>query len=240
MREKETFNPGKSAKHQPRGVTILYEDYDIIVIDKMAGLLTMGTDSEKEKTAYFMLNKYVKRGNPRSGNRIFIVHRLDRDTSGLLVFAKNEKAKHFLQDKWEGFDKKYYAVVQGILQEKQGIITSYLAENKSYRVYSVNNPDKGKFAQTGYQVIKESEKYSLLEIKLFTGRKNQIRVHLSEMGHPVAGDKVYGENDKMIKRLALHSASLKILHPFTHKEMVFETEIPSYFKTLVKVRESSK
>ncbi len=239
MHEKGNFYSGISAKHQPRGVTILYEDYDIIVIDKMAGLLTMGTDREKERTAYFMLNEYVKKGNSRSRNRIFIVHRLDRDTSGLLIFAKTEQAKHFLQDKWEGFDKKYFAVVHGILQEKEGTITSYLAENNSYRVYSAN-PEKGKFSSTGYQVIKESEKYSLLEIKLFTGRKNQIRVHLSEKGHPVVGDKIYGGKDTSAKRLALHSASLKILHPYTTKEMVFTSEIPAYFNTLVKKKENRK
>jgi tRNA pseudouridine32 synthase/23S rRNA pseudouridine746 synthase/23S rRNA pseudouridine1911/1915/1917 synthase len=240
MHEKKTSFPNKSAKHQPGGLTILYEDYDIIVIDKPAGLLTMGTDREKEKTAYFMLNEYVKKGNPRSRNRIFIVHRLDRDTSGLLVFAKNEKAKHHLQDKWKEFDKRYFAVVHGILREKEGVITSYLAENNSYRVYSVTNPEKGKLAKTGHQVIKESEKYSLLEITLFTGRKNQIRVHLSEKGYPVVGDKIYGEKDKSVKRLALHSASLKILHPYSNKEMVFKTEVPPYFKTLVKIRGSSK
>lgn len=233
MHGKISSNSNKPIKHQPRGLTVLYDDREIIVVDKMAGLLTMGTDREKVKTAYFMLNEYVKKGNPRSRNRIFIVHRLDRDTSGLLVFAKNEKAKRYLQDNWKDFDKKYIAGVHGILQEKQGTITSYLAENKNYRVYSVTNPEKGKLAKTGYQVIKESKKYSLLEITLFTGRKNQIRVHLSEKGHPVVGDKIYGEKDKSVKRLALHCASLKILHPFTNKEMVFETEIPPYFKTLL-------
>lgn len=239
MNEKEKLQPNKSSKYQPRGATIIYEDPDIIVIDKRAGLLTMGTDREKERTAYFMLNAYVKKGNPRSRNRIFIVHRLDRDTSGLLVFAKTEQAKHFLQDKWEGFDKTYFAVVHGVLQEKEGTITSYLAENISYRVYSTS-PEKGKFSSTGYQVIKESEKYSLLEIRLFTGRKNQIRVHLSEKGHPVVGDKIYGGKDASGKRLALHSASLKILHPYTNKEMIFTSEIPGYFNTLVRPRESRK
>jgi tRNA pseudouridine32 synthase/23S rRNA pseudouridine746 synthase/23S rRNA pseudouridine1911/1915/1917 synthase len=234
MQPKETLNSNKPAKHQPRGLTILYEDRDIIVVDKIAGLLTMGTDCAKENTAYFRLNEYVKKGNPRSRNRIFIVHRLDRDTSGLLVFAKHEKAKHFLQDNWERFDKRYFAVVHGILQEKKGMISSFLAENNCFRVYSVSDPAKGKFAQTGYEVIKESAKYSLLEIKLFTGRKNQIRVHLSEMKHPVVGDKVYGKPDETAKRMALHSASLKFAHPFTNREMAFNTEIPSFFRTLVR------
>ena len=129
-----------------------------------------------------MLNDYVKRGNIRSRNRVFIVHRLDRDTSGVLVFAKNEKAKRYLQEQWSEFTKMYVAVVHGTLEEKEGIITSYLLENKAHRMYSVNDPAKGKFAKTGYKVMKESGKFTLLEINLFTGRKNQIRVHLAEKG----------------------------------------------------------
>lgn len=221
-------------KFQPKGLTILYEDQHILIVDKIQGLLTMGTDREKEKTAYFLLNSYVKKGNERSRNRVFIVHRLDRDTSGLLVFAKNEYAKRFLQDHWQGFSKKYYAVVHGKFREKEGEISSFLFESKAYKVHSVNDPESGKFAKTGFKVLKESEKYSLLEISLFTGRKNQIRVHLSDEGHPVAGDKVYGNPDKEMKRLALHAYSLTISHPFSKKEMRFETEIPAYFKALVK------
>jgi tRNA pseudouridine32 synthase/23S rRNA pseudouridine746 synthase/23S rRNA pseudouridine1911/1915/1917 synthase len=223
-----------SRKHQPKGLTILYEDQDIIVVDKINGLLTMGTDREKEKTAYFLLNDYVRKGNPRSRNRIFIVHRLDRDTSGVLVFAKSEQAKRFLQENWKDFTKKYVAVVNGQLSEKEGIITSYLVENSAFRMYSVNNPDKGKFSKTGYKVLKENANFSLLEIELFTGTKNQIRVHLAENGHPLAGDKIYGSGGKGIKRLALHSASLALLHPFTKKNMTFETAVPPYFYQLVK------
>lgn len=234
MYEKSLPFKTPSKKHQPKGLTILYEDNDIIVVDKINGLLTIGTEKEKEKTAYFLLTDYVKKGTERSKNRIFIVHRLDRDTSGLLVFAKNEKSKRYLQDNWQEFSKKYFAVVHGKLREKEGVITSYLFENKAFRVYSVNDPDKGKFSKTGYKVIKESDNYSLLEIELFTGRKNQIRVHLSENGNPVVGDKVYGNANKGAKRLALHSASLTITHPFTNKQMGFETGIPPYFKTLVK------
>ena len=234
MQKKESSFKKPAKRHQPKGLTILYEDYDIIVVDKVNGLLTIATDKEKQKTAYFLLNEYVKKGNQRSRNRVFIVHRLDRDTSGILIFAKNEKAKRYLQDNWATFSKKYFTVVHGKLQEKEGVITSYLFEDKAYRVYSVKDPDKGKFSKTGYKTIKESNKFSLLEINLFTGRKNQIRVHLSEMGHPVAGDKIYGKADKEVKRLALHSASLTISHPFTNKEMCFETEIPLYFKTMFK------
>ena len=220
-----------SKKHQPKGLTILYEDADIIVVDKIPGLLTMGTESEKEKTAHFILNDYVKKGNERSRNRVFIVHRLDRDTSGVLIFAKHENAKYFLQNNWQSFSKKYLTIVHGKLPNKEGEITSYLFENKAYRVYSGNDTEKGQFAKTGYKVIKETDLFSLLEINLFTGRKHQIRVHLSENRNPVVGDKIYGKSDKGAKRLALHSFSLTIIHPFTHKEMSFETEIPQYFRT---------
>lgn len=223
-----------SVKHQPKGLTILYEDQDIIVVNKINGLLTIATDKEKEKTAYFLLTDYVRKGNPRSRNRVFIVHRLDRDTSGVLVFAKSEQVKIFLQENWKDFTKKYFAVVHGQLLEKEGIITSYLAENSIGRMFSVKNQDKGKFSKTGYKVLKENTKFSMLEIELFTGTKNQIRVHFSEKGHPVAGDNMYGVPEKGIKRLALHSASITLIHPFSKKSMNFETQVPTYFYELVK------
>ena len=221
-------------KYQPKGLPIIYEDRDIIVVNKAAGLLTIGTDRQKEKTAHFLLNDYVKKGYSKSRNRVFIVHRLDRDTSGVLVFAKTEKAKRYLQDEWKEFSKTYYAVVHGVFTEKEGIISSYLVENKMHRMYSTNDTENGKYAKTGYKVIKESSEFSLLEINLFTGRKNQIRVHLSDEGHPIVGDKMYGEYIKGASKLALHAATLTILHPFSKKEMTFETKVPPFFKTLVK------
>jgi tRNA pseudouridine32 synthase/23S rRNA pseudouridine746 synthase/23S rRNA pseudouridine1911/1915/1917 synthase len=234
MQEKRPSFKPPPKKYQPKGLVILYEDQDILVVNKANGLLTISTDREKEKTAYFLLNEYVKRGNTRSRNRVFIVHRLDRDTSGVLVFAKNEKAKRYLQEQWSEFTKIYVAVVHGTPEEKEGIITSYLLENKAYRMYSVNDPTKGKFAKTGYKVMKESGRFSLLEINLFTGRKNQIRVHLAEKGYPVVGDKIYGHPDKNIKSLALHAASLTLSHPYTKEKMIFEAAPPLYFNTLFK------
>lgn len=204
------------------------------MVDKVHGLLTVGTDREKMKTVHYLLNDYVKKGNERSPNRVYVVHRLDRETSGILVFAKSEKAKNYLQDNWQSFHKKYYAVVLGRLKKKEDVITSYLAENKAFVVYSVKDPEKGKLAKTGYTVLKESEHVSLVHITLFTGRKNQIRVHFADLGHPVAGDKVYGKDHKGFNRLALHAASLTITHPFSHKELSFETSIPDYFKALLK------
>jgi RluA family pseudouridine synthase len=220
-------------RHHPRGLSILYEDNDILIVDKMSGLLTVSTQKVRENTAYFLLNMYVRKGNQKSRNRVFIVHRLDRDTSGIIIFAKNENAKRCLQDEWHGFKKKYYAVVHGTLSKKEGVITSYLAENRAHKMYSVDDPKKGKLAKTGFKVLRESKKYSLLEIDLLTGRKNQIRVHFSEKGFPIAGDKMYGEKDKGIKRLTLHAASITILHPGTKERMTFETAVPAYFKSLV-------
>ena len=220
-------------RFQPKEVTVLYEDHDILVVNKTSGLLTMSTGKEGEKTAYFLLTDYVRKGNPKSKRRIFIVHRLDKETSGVLVFAKTEKAKRFLQDNWQSFAKKYSAVVLGRLTKKEGIISSYLAENSIHKMYSVTNPEKGVLAKTGYKVLKESKHYSMLEIDLLTGKKNQIRAHFSEHSHPVAGDKKYGDKQKGIKRLTLHAASLTLLHPHTKKEMTFEAKIPGYFYSLM-------
>ncbi len=232
IREMKKFKtPPK--KYQPRGLTVLYEDRDILVVDKMCGLLTVSSEKIKENTAYYLLNEYVRKGNQKSKNRVFIVHRLDRDTSGVIIFAKNETSKHYLQQEWHQFKKTYYAVVHGTLTEKEGVITSYLAENSVHKMYSVADPGKGKLSRTSYKVLTESKEYSLLEIDLLTGRKNQIRVHLSEKGCPVVGDKKYGQKQKGIKRLSLHAASLAITHPHSKKRMVFETAIPTYFKSLI-------
>ena len=233
MRESQKTFKSPPKRYQPRGLSILYEDHDLLVADKRSGLLTVSNEKVRENTAYYLLNNYVRKGNQKSRNRIFIVHRLDRDTSGIIVFAKNENAKRYLQDEWQGFKKKYYAVVHGTLPKKEGVISSYLVENRVHRMYSVDDPKKGKFAKTGYKVLRESENYSLLEIDLLTGRKNQIRVHFLEKGCPVAGDKMYGKKEKGIKRLTLHAASLTILHPYTKEKMTFETKIPAYFQSLV-------
>jgi RluA family pseudouridine synthase len=234
----EPRKPFKSPpkRFQPKGLSVLYEDHDILVVDKESGLLTVSTEKVREHTAYFLLTDYVRKGNPKSKYRIFVVHRLDRETSGVLVFAKNVTAKKFLQDEWQKFTKNYYAVVHGALPVKEGVISSYLAESVAHKMYSVGDPSKGKLAKTGYKVLKESNRFSLLEIELLTGRKNQIRAHFSEKGHPVAGDKKYGEKekDRSIKRLALHSASVSIVHPFSKEPMTFATKVPEYFLSLVK------
>ena len=213
-----------------------------MVVDKVNGLLTVGNDKVRENTAYYLLTNYVRKGNQKSRNRIFIVHRLDRDTSGVIVFAKNENAKRFLQDKWHGFKKKYYAVVHGTLEEKEGLVTSYLAENSIHKVYSVPDPSKGKLAKTRYKVLRESAKNSLLEIDLLTGRKNQIRVHLADKGCPVAGDKKYGTRakDKGITRLALHAASITFVHPFSKEKIHVSTDVPPYFESIMKRKQRKR
>lgn len=216
-------------KHQPRGLPILHEDKDVIVVVKPAGLLTIGTDREKSRTAHYLLNDYVRKGNPKSRNRVYVVHRLDKDTSGVLIFAKSEQAKKFLQENWENTEKHYLAIVHGRLMDKEGTISSYLVENKAQRVYSTRDAAKGKLSHTAYKVSKESKRFSLVDIHLLTGRKHQIRVHFAEKGHPVAGDRKYENKDIGSKRLALHARSISFTHPFTHKLMTFDTGIPEDF-----------
>lgn len=216
-----------------KGIKIIYEDRDILVIDKPSGLLTMGTDTEKENTAYSILTDYVRKGYSKSRNRIFIVHRIDRDTSGLIIFAKNEKSKIFLQGAWDKTQKKYLAVVYGNFLEKSGAITSYLTENKARMVYSTSDMSVGKLSTTRYKVLREDRGLSLLEVDLVTGRKNQIRAHFAEKGHPIVGDKKFGKKDDSHKRLALHARSISFVHPFNGRQLMFETPIPEYFLSLV-------
>ncbi len=221
-------------RFQPKGLTILHEDHDIVVVEKKAGLLTVSSDQVKENSAYYLLTDYVRKGNPKSRNRVFIVHRLDRDTSGVIVFAKTEQAKRYLQDEWEHFKKTYIAIVLGRPPEQEGTIESYLAENQAHFMHSVSDPKKGKLSTTRYKVINQSATHSLLEIDLVTGRKNQIRVHFAEADCPVAGDKKYGEGRKGVNRLTLHAAKLSIRHPHSKEEMTFETKMPVYFKIFMK------
>lgn len=226
-------NKPKSRKHQPKGVDLLYEDNDVIVVDKPCGLLTMGTERDKSRTVHTILNDYVRKGDPRSRNRAYIVHRLDRDTSGILVFAKSEAAKLFLQGQWKDTEKHYLTIVHGILSVKQGTISSYLAENSAFTVYSTPDPAKGKLSHTAYTVLKEMNGFSLLDINLLTGRKHQIRVHLSEQGHPVVGDTKYGKGNDVFNNLALHAGSLCFKHPISGKQLTFETGMPDRFLRLV-------
>jgi len=222
----------------PAGIKILYEDRDLIVIDKSSGLLSVKANYETEKRAHRLLTNYVKKGNPKAKIQLFVVHRLDRDTSGVLIFAKSYAIREKFAQQWETVEKKYLALVygnltEGNLIEKSGVIESYLAEGENYIMRSVKNPREGKLARTKYKVIKESKHYSLLEIDLLTGRKNQIRVHLSENGHPIVGDTKYKKDTK--GRLALHAFSIRFKHPYNNEEMMFEAKIPQYFLNYFKL-----
>jgi tRNA pseudouridine32 synthase/23S rRNA pseudouridine746 synthase/23S rRNA pseudouridine1911/1915/1917 synthase len=219
-------------KDHLKGIQLVHEDRDIIVINKPPRMLTMASETEKERTAYHILTDYVRKGYSRSSKRIFIVHRLDYDTSGIVIFAKTETAQRTLQKQWDSTEKKYVAVVHGQLAQKSGTITSYLAENAAQTVYSTKDKKIGKLATTHYQVLKETKNYSFLEIDLVTGRKNQIRVHFAEMGHPVVGDTKYGRKDK-VRRMALHACAISFLHPWNGRKMDFEIDIPPFFTNLL-------
>jgi tRNA pseudouridine32 synthase/23S rRNA pseudouridine746 synthase/23S rRNA pseudouridine1911/1915/1917 synthase len=168
-----------------------------MVVNKPTGLQTVATPTEKTRTAHFVLSEYIRKGCGRSQKRLYVVHRLDRDTSGTLIFAKSEEAKFRLQEQWKQTEKKYLAVVHGKLEKTSGILSSYLAEDDEYNVYSTSNSAKGRLSHTEYTVLKETKGLSLLEVTLLTGRKNQIRVHFAGIGHPIVGDKLYGGDEDL-------------------------------------------
>lgn len=209
---------------------IIYEDDFIIVVDKPSNLLSIATKKEKEKTLYHYVREYVKSKN--KNNKIFIVHRLDKETSGVIILAKNEKMKNELQKNWNDLVtvREYYAIVHGILIKKKDRLVNYLKENKTNYVY-ISKKD-GKEAITNYQVIKENKKYSLLKINIETGRKNQIRVQLNNINHKIVGDNKYGEND-LEKRLFLHANKISLYYKPQRRVMTFQSDIPTPFKKLM-------
>lgn len=228
-----TTRPFVVLKH-PR-LQLVYEDDDVIVVNKGYALLSVGTQShKKEESAYDILRDYVKKQNP--ANKLYVVHRLDRDTSGLMMFAKTEEAQETLRHNWNNMvlDRLYVALLEGYVKEDNGFVKSRLVENSQFVVYSTDNPDEGKLALTRYNVIKRANGLSLVEFSLDTGRKNQIRVHASEMGHPISGDRKYGAKESRLNRLCLHARTLRFAHPITRKDMRFELPIPSRFLNAVK------
>lgn len=214
-------------------VKILFEDPDVIVAEKPAGLLTISTSKEKRQTAYAQLYDHVK--NKARREKLFIVHRLDRDASGLLVFAKSESAKFYLQQQFKDHraGRTYVAVTERRITRDQFTIRSYLAENSIHRCYSTPDPARGKLAITHVKVMKRSACRTRVEVRLETGRKHQIRVHLAEAGYPLVGDQTYGSSRNPFHRLALHAAGLAFEHPRTREVMVFHSRPPASFAALV-------
>ena len=223
-------------KKSRSNLPIIYEDNDLIVINKPSKLLSVPSDNEKGSTAFRMVNDYLQQKDKH--NRAFIVHRLDEDTSGVLMFAKNDRIAKALTDgdNWNNLVKKrgYYAIVEGQLDSKQGRITSYLKKNSQNMMYSSKKKGDGQYAITDYKVINESKDYSLVDVDIKTGRKNQIRVHFGDLGHYIIGDDKYGEPSNPIKRLGLHAYELDITHPINGKLMKFKAPMPKEFEELSK------
>ncbi len=221
-------------KKTRKNLPIIYEDDELIVINKPAGLLSIASDKEKSSTAYRMVMDYLQEKDRH--NRIYVVHRLDKETSGILMFTKNEELKNMLQDKWNDLviSRGYYAVCEGIFNKKEDHIINYLKMNKLNLMYVTQDKKNSQKCITDYKVIKENDKYSLLDVHIFTGRKNQIRVTLGSLGHFVLGDDKYGEPPNPINRLCLHAYELVLRHPKTNKILKFSDVLPKDFGDLVK------
>jgi len=235
-RSKETSITHAHRANSRSGLHILFEDGDILVADKPAGLLTMATETQKHRTLYALVADHVRGRGGRA--RLYIVHRLDRDASGLLVFARSKQAQADLQGQFKAHSaaRTYVAVTEHRMAQDTYTLQSYLAENAAYRCYSTPDPAKGKWAVTHVQVLGRSSHRTLVEARLETGRKHQIRVHLDDLGHPVVGDRVYGGPGNHIRRLALHAVRLAFVHPRTRQPMEFCSRAPACFDTLVRAR----
>ncbi len=217
------------AFRHPR-VRLVYEDDDVIVIHKGYGLLSVATESHRKlENAFDIVKAYIKKESPR--NKLYVVHRLDRDTTGLMMFAKSKEAQEVLRHNWNNIilERQYVAVLEGYLEQDKGFVKSRLAENSEFVVYSTDNPEDGRLAVTHYEVMARGRGYSLVSFSLDTGRKNQIRVHAHDLGHPITGDHKYGARKSPINRLALHARTLRFAHPITRKDMRFETPVPPQF-----------
>lgn len=208
---------------------IVYEDRDLIVVDKPTGLLSVATAFEKEETVFKLLKRHF------SKNEVYVVHRIDQDTSGILVFALSERAYKQLKIDFgnHSIERAYTAVVEGQVTPSEGTWESYLHEDGNYVVHSSQDPQRGRLAITHYQVVAIAKQRSLLTLRLETGRKNQIRVHCQDAGHPVVGDRKYGAKSSPLKRLCLHAHLLALEHPINKRQMRFESPIPGSFYDLV-------
>ncbi len=236
LEEDDTVDVADKAVHRnlPEGLAILHEDNDVIVVLKANGLLTVATERERETTAQAYLNVYL--GQKKGEERIQVVHRLDRETSGVLVFAKNAYAREQLKEQFAAHtvDRVYIAMIEGEMDPEAGTFRSFLRERRDLKMESVDEHPDAKYAVTHYRTIETNGRYSMLEVTLETGRKNQIRAHLSEAGHPVIGDRMYGSEVNPIGRLGLHAKLLGFDHPVTRKHMVFTAPVPKAFRSLLR------
>jgi 23S rRNA pseudouridine1911/1915/1917 synthase len=221
-------------RNLPGGLAVLHEDADVIVVFKPHGMLTVPTERERDTTVQAYLNAYL--GQNKGKERIQVVHRLDRETSGVLVFAKNAYAREQLKEQFAAHttERLYIALVEGMMDPEEGTFRSYLREMRDLKMVSVDVHPDAKFAVTHYRTLQTNGKYSMLEVRLETGRKNQIRAHLSESGHPVVGDRMYGSEINPIGRLGLHAKLLGFDHPVTRKHLVFESPVPKEFRDVFK------
>lgn len=215
-------------------VKVLHEDENIIVINKAEGVLSTDSEKPNEATAFEQLTVMTKQENPN--NKIYIVHRLDRDTSGVMLYAKNEETRDKMQNNWNDIvkERKYNALVEGTLDKKEGQITSWMKKGKDTRMISNQYDNGGKRAITNYRVVREDKNYSLLELELETGRTNQIRVHMQDIGHSVIGDRKYGSKVNPIKRMGLHATTLSFIHPTTDQLVTYTVKPPKSFTQILK------
>jgi 23S rRNA pseudouridine1911/1915/1917 synthase len=217
----------------PPGLKVLFEDASLVVVEKPERLLSIASETERQKTAYAFLTDYVRRGNLRSPERVWIVHRLDREASGLMVFAKTEIAKRTMQSRWRETDKRYLAVVEGNPPADHGVLRSNLDESNPFKVYSAPPSEQTRHAVTNYQVRTRNANHTLIELKLETGRRNQIRVHLADAGCPIVGDRKYGACTNPARRLGLHASILQFKHPSSGELLRFESPLPPVLAGLV-------
>lgn len=217
----------------PPGMVLIFEDEALLVVEKPERLLSVATEAERKKTAFAFVTEYLRRGDPESRERAWMVHRLDREISGLMVFVKSEPIQQTLQAEWNKAEKRFMAVVEGHPPEEKGTLSSHLDEGGPFRVYSAPPSERTRYAETHYRVVRSSDIRALVEVSLERGRRNQVRVHLADAGCPVVGDKKYEATTDPIRRLALHASFLEFKHPLTSKSVQFESPLPVKLAGLV-------
>ena len=215
-------------------IKLVFEDNDIIVVDKGYGVLSTAAGKPSDDTVFNIVKKYA-RGFSDKAN-VYVVHRLDRDTSGLMLLTRTKQARDKLISNWNNMviERKYIAVVEGKVQQQEGTVKSFLAENPdTFEMYSTEDKKLGRLAVTRYRVVKQGRRYAMVELEIKTGRKNQIRVHMHDLGNPVSGDRKYGGHPSPINRIALHATTLSIVHPITGKAVTFTSPAPENFNTMI-------